>query len=142
MRKKLYHNCMYTIIEKGGNKVLNIDCLYMVEEQSWHLYLKQYSEISGRLKTPFSLTPIDRYSLGKLIVQSFHWLWFYIGEICGITWIVFLHWTCWILYLIFMPGHREIKNLHRSAYFVITVLFLLKSYWSEVSIGEFFQNIQ
>ncbi len=26
--------------------------------------LKQYSEISGRLKHPFSLTPIDRYSLG------------------------------------------------------------------------------
>ncbi len=33
------------------------------------LCLKQYSEISGRLKHPFSLTPIDRYSLGKLMFK-------------------------------------------------------------------------
>ncbi len=32
-------------------------------------FLKQYSEISGRIKHPFSLTPIDRYSLGKLIFK-------------------------------------------------------------------------
>ncbi len=31
--------------------------------------LKQYSEISGRLKHPFSLTPIDRYSLEKLMFK-------------------------------------------------------------------------
>ncbi len=30
----------------------------------------QYSDISGRLKHPFSLTPIDRYSLGKLMCKS------------------------------------------------------------------------
>ncbi len=31
--------------------------------------LKQHSEISGRLKHPFSLTPIDRYSLGKVMFK-------------------------------------------------------------------------
>ncbi len=31
--------------------------------------LKKYSEISGRLEHPFSLTPIDRYALGKLMYK-------------------------------------------------------------------------
>ncbi len=45
-------------------------------KQSWKWFsvprsfkLKQYSEISGRLKHPFSLTPIDRYSLGKFLFK-------------------------------------------------------------------------
>ncbi len=36
---------------------------------TWYIALKQYSEISGQLKHPFSLTSIDRYSLGKLMFK-------------------------------------------------------------------------
>ncbi len=38
-------------------------------EQLLEVSLKQYSEISGRLKQHFSLIPIDRYSLGKLMFK-------------------------------------------------------------------------
>ncbi len=43
--------------------------------------LKQYSEIPGRLKHPFSVTPTDRYSLTRQHVQNSGWPRFYIGAI-------------------------------------------------------------
>ena len=44
-------------------------CLSVIYIGLMVLYLKQYSEISGRLKHPFYLTLIDRYSLGKLMFK-------------------------------------------------------------------------
>ncbi len=83
--------------------------------------LKQYSEISGRLKHLFSLTPIDRYSFGKLMFKIS------IGY----------DFTLWrdmqnnMIYasplntvLEFLCPDIEIQKRHRSAYFVKTILFL------------------
>ena len=64
----------------------------------------------------------------KIYIQNSSWLWFYAGEICGIlTWIILLHWTCWILYCIFDTRSSEIQ-MQRSPYFFETGLFLQKSY--------------
>ncbi len=68
-------------------------------------------------------TPIDKYSRKKkFYVQDSKWPWFYVGEICGITW------NNYTLYCIFlMPGHHEIlKKMQRSTLFVKLGLFLQK----------------
>ena len=64
----------------------------------------------GLLKHPFSLTPIDTYSLERLIVQNSSWLWFQLCKqhmICGITWIILLN---WILYCNFWYRASEIQK--------------------------------
>ena len=76
--------------------------------------LKQYSEIFEWLKHHFSVTPIDRYSLKQRYVQNSCWLWFYFGEICGITWIILLY---WILYCNFWC--RGTRNLNKCKDFPI-----------------------
>ncbi len=58
---------------RSGNNMhtlqLNLELHENRYVQSLYVTFKQYSEISGRLKHPFSLTPIDRYSLGKLMFK-------------------------------------------------------------------------
>ena len=78
-----------------------------------YMILKQYSEISGRLKHPFSLTPIDRYSLGKLMFKIF------VGYDFTLAMRKNMNYTSPLnTVLSFLFPEIEIKNLHRSAYFV------------------------
>ncbi len=77
------------------------------------------------------------------------WLWFWIGKLCVITWIILLH---RILYCIFlMPGHQKylwcpgIRNSKNAKIYLNLsklecFLFLQKSGQSEASIGEFFSE--
>ena len=98
---------------------------------------KGYSETSGIQEPCFcpAVATIDRYSLKKAFVQNCNWLWFYVGKICRVTWIL-LH---WILYCnSWCPGITNTKiNLFCQNWAV-----LQKSCWSMVSIGEFFLNMQ
>ncbi len=125
-------NASYGIILYRMQEVMwgNSDetCLKM---QDWDEFfsLKEYLGISGRLKCPISLTSIDRHSLKKLIFKFPTLLWLHVFKIYKITWIILLH---WILYCNVDARASEIQNMQRSAYFVTTVLFLQKSYWSKV----------
>ncbi len=92
---------------------------------------------SGWLKHPSFLISIDRHSLKKLMLK-FQLAVILHGEIYRITWNI-LHF-CILYYNFWCPGIRN-SQMQRSTCFVKTGLFLQKSLWSEVIVGEFFLNM-
>ena len=94
--------------------------------------LKEYSEISGWFKHPILWYLLIDTHL-KSLCSKLQCLWFYVGEICGITWILLLHWI--LCYNYWCPKNAKIclfcQNWPVSA---------VKSSWGEVRIGEFFLN--
>ncbi len=99
--------CLVAFVVKNSDSSHEFQEQVKINKILRNLTLRQYSEISGRLKHPFSLTPIDRYSLGKLMVK--------------ISVAMILRWrdmqnnmncTSPLKYctVISMPGHRNSKN--------------------------------
>ncbi len=48
--------------------------LIIILSSNWLHIVKEYPEISMQLRNSFSVTPIDRYSLKKLMLKNSSWL--------------------------------------------------------------------